>query len=229
VPGGLPAITWIRKGDKLTSASNNEHPTRSRILAASEPLFAAHGFSGVSLRTIADAAGVPLGAIPYHFGTKDVLYRAIWELWMGKIPARTLLETAAPGGDGSKPAHLRRVVAVFFAGPRTLLRDPRGQRFVAIMVREAHDPRSAERGLLAEFIYPNGNAIRAELARLFPDMPEDAFAAAFEMMISALRIVIEHRDTPREPMSEPQDGERLFDLLTDFVVHGWIGLDSAAD
>lgn len=52
-------------------------PTRVRLLDAAERLFADFGFNGVSVRQIVEAAGANLGAIPYHFGTKEELFRQV--------------------------------------------------------------------------------------------------------------------------------------------------------
>lgn len=51
--------------------------TRSKILSAATPLFAKHGMNGVSIRTLASAAGVNLSMISYHFGGKKGLYAEI--------------------------------------------------------------------------------------------------------------------------------------------------------
>lgn len=51
--------------------------TRESLLAAGSELFGAHGFDGVSVETIAAAAGVNKAMINYHFGGKRGLYRSI--------------------------------------------------------------------------------------------------------------------------------------------------------
>ncbi|MDR2170742.1 MAG: TetR/AcrR family transcriptional regulator [Planctomycetaceae bacterium] len=48
--------------------------TRNAILTAACELFGEHGFDAVSTRMIADKAGVNLGGIHYHFGSKGGLY-----------------------------------------------------------------------------------------------------------------------------------------------------------
>jgi AcrR family transcriptional regulator len=50
--------------------------TKRTILDAAEVLFAEHGFDVVSMREVSDRAGVPLGLINYHFGTKEKLFEA---------------------------------------------------------------------------------------------------------------------------------------------------------
>ncbi|MBC2666530.1 TetR/AcrR family transcriptional regulator [Novosphingobium flavum] len=111
--------------------STSDHPTREQILRAAEPLFAEHGFAGLTMRDIAAAAGVHLGQLPYHFGTKEALYRAIWEHWISQVEARALLTEMQPGAHASHAAQLRGVVKAFFDGPCRMMRDPRGKHFVA--------------------------------------------------------------------------------------------------
>jgi len=53
--------------------------TRQRLMEAGVREFGIHGFSAVSTRELAKAAEVNLAAIPYHFGGKEGLYRAIIE------------------------------------------------------------------------------------------------------------------------------------------------------
>ena len=50
--------------------------TKQANLDAAEVLFAEHGYDVVSMREVADGAGVPLGLINYHFGTKERLFEA---------------------------------------------------------------------------------------------------------------------------------------------------------
>lgn len=51
--------------------------SRERLLDAAEDLFAEAGFNGASVRQIVERAAVNLGAIPYHFGTKENLFKEV--------------------------------------------------------------------------------------------------------------------------------------------------------
>lgn len=193
-----------------------DHPTRQRIQTVAQPLFAALGYEGVSLRAIAGKAEVQLGLIPYHFGSKLGLYHAIWHDWMSQIPADLLLAEQSAASDAPLDRQIRAAVQAFFAGPRNILRQPQGACFIAIMVREANSPTAGERGLLDEFIHPNGKIIRERLRSLLPDLAPDRFAAGMKMLVSALEIVIE-----REQVT---DYEATFATLADFLVGGWMSL-----
>ncbi len=51
--------------------------TRQKIIDAAGRLFAEKGFKGVTVRDIAGSAKVHLGALNYHFRTKEALYREV--------------------------------------------------------------------------------------------------------------------------------------------------------
>ena len=50
--------------------------TREKLVTAALEAFADHGFAGATTRAIAERAGVALAALPYHFETKEALWRA---------------------------------------------------------------------------------------------------------------------------------------------------------
>lgn len=54
-----------------------EEDTRTRLIAAARRLFAEKGYAATSTRMIAREAGVNLGGIQYHFGSKEELHRAV--------------------------------------------------------------------------------------------------------------------------------------------------------
>jgi AcrR family transcriptional regulator len=56
-----------------TASRDSQLATRVALLDAAERLFSQNGIEGTSVREITKAAGANLGAINYHFGTKDRL------------------------------------------------------------------------------------------------------------------------------------------------------------
>ena len=61
------------------AVKNTEKPEvgRAGILNAAASLFRQHGYGAVSLRAIAQAAGIKAGSIYYHFASKDVIVTEI--------------------------------------------------------------------------------------------------------------------------------------------------------
>jgi AcrR family transcriptional regulator len=54
-----------------------ENSTEQKIVAAAVPLFASKGFDAVSVKELAEAAGVNIALISYYFGGKEKLYMHI--------------------------------------------------------------------------------------------------------------------------------------------------------
>jgi TetR/AcrR family transcriptional regulator len=67
-----------------------EKDARTKLLEAALPLFPQKGFAGVSIRELADAAGVNSAAISYYFGGKEGLYAAVLEMMFAHIDAAVM-------------------------------------------------------------------------------------------------------------------------------------------
>ena len=71
-------------GDKASKLGGQARPrdpegVRGRVLEAGKKLFAEYGFSGTSLRQVAESADISTGLLQYHFGSKQGLYDAVRE------------------------------------------------------------------------------------------------------------------------------------------------------
>ena len=84
--------------------------TAERILEAALACFAKGGFAGTSTRTLADAAGVNVATLAYHFKDKEGLYKAavdsIYEQFFAVTP--TSISQPKP----SRPAWDRRCASL---------------------------------------------------------------------------------------------------------------------
>jgi AcrR family transcriptional regulator len=85
--------------------------TKVALLDSAERLFSQNGIEGTSVREIIKAAGVNLGAINYHFGTKDrlaleVFARRIEPVNRERIARLDALEAAA----GSQKVKLEQII-----------------------------------------------------------------------------------------------------------------------
>jgi TetR/AcrR family transcriptional regulator len=61
--------------------------SRQQLLAAALDEFAAKGYAGARVQDIADRAGVNKQLIPYYFGGKEGLYRALAQSWLDQEAA----------------------------------------------------------------------------------------------------------------------------------------------
>lgn len=81
------------------------------LLQAARRAFAARGYAGASVRQIAGAAGVNLGLVRYHFGSKDKLYEQVIDRAMA--PLRDRLVEAFASGSGLLDSAQRLADAYF--------------------------------------------------------------------------------------------------------------------
>jgi AcrR family transcriptional regulator len=70
---------------------------RRRIVIVARKSFARRGFEGTSIRRITLGAGVNLGAVTYHFGSKRALYEAVIRSLIDPMRGRFDDGAASPG------------------------------------------------------------------------------------------------------------------------------------
>ena len=91
------------------SQSERTAATRAALVQAARPLFAEHGFAGVSAETIVAAAGVTRGALYHQFAGKARLFEAVYEAIEEDL-ARELAELIAASG-ATDPIEVMRLGA----------------------------------------------------------------------------------------------------------------------
>ena len=84
------------------TATSNE--SGARIFSAAEELFAARGFDGVSVRDIAERAGVNKALVFYYYGNKAGLFERILERYYG-AHADALTGALGEGGSLQEQLH----------------------------------------------------------------------------------------------------------------------------
>ncbi|WP_067887966.1 TetR/AcrR family transcriptional regulator [Actinomadura chibensis] len=66
-----------------------ENGQAQALLNAAEELFTERGFYGTSVSDITERAGTSVGALYYHFASKNGVYHALWSRYMDAQSART--------------------------------------------------------------------------------------------------------------------------------------------
>ena len=99
--------------------SSKSDTTKAQIMRAAVHEFTALGYRGVTIRDIAKAAGVTMGVIRYHFGSKADLYRDTFAYLSVQYNAvcREALEEAKSSRD------IQQLIYSWLAAPITRWRD----------------------------------------------------------------------------------------------------------
>jgi len=144
-------------------AQAQEQGARERLLDAASVLFAEQGFAETSTREICTAAGLNPGAIHYHFGDKDGLYRAVL--------ARPLeVMSAQHQGFAEPDLSLREGLSRFFGA---FLNEAAEELELRLHLRELLKPSAVYAETIQAFIGPNQRALSELLARHIGVAPED--------------------------------------------------------
>jgi AcrR family transcriptional regulator len=178
--------------------------TAQRLLDTAERLFGEHGYSGVGMRALAQAARVNLAATTYHFGSKKALYvETFLRRFRGVNARRTELLATAEGEAHGLPLPVERIVECMMRPSMEAgIEHPAFNKLLARTLLAP--PKFLHQQLHAE-LEPNLKMFIGAFERALPEVPTDllnlrlalALGAVlmFGVQMSALKI---KRDPRRE-------------------------------
>jgi AcrR family transcriptional regulator len=149
----------------MTGNPHAQNPgTRQRLLDTAERLFAERGFAGASVREITDAARTNLGAVNYHFQSKQKLYVEVFARRVALLrdPVVAVARTTA-GVAGARPDQALRAFGRAFLAPHGD-RDA-SQRLLGLFARETIDACLPPGLLVRELLVPTIEAATGILRR----------------------------------------------------------------
>jgi AcrR family transcriptional regulator len=198
-------VTRARRPARRAQPERKSDATRRRLLDRALKLFQQRGVEATTMRSIARAAGLSLGAAYYYFPSKEALMFAFYEANQDEA------EAEAERATGS----LReRLGAAFHARLRSVL--PHRRMLAALVSRlvDPHDPLSA--------LSPQQRGVRersiAVLARLFDGSGLSPGAVRFTasalwLAQMAVLLIYVHDDSPDQARTH-----RLVDDALDLIV-----------
>jgi TetR/AcrR family transcriptional regulator, regulator of cefoperazone and chloramphenicol sensitivity len=145
--------------------------TRDRILDEAEALFAANGFSAVTVREITAAAGCNLAAVNYYFGSKRKLYIEVFkDRWIPRaIRVQDHFYSLIERDQNPSAITLVRALAeAFLAGP---LLDEELHRHHQLMSRELSQPGEALEMVAEQVMRPFFKELGERLRPLLTEDP----------------------------------------------------------
>lgn len=185
--------------------------TRAAIIAAAYQLFLCNGYHGTSMRDIAEAAGIALGGIYNHFGTKEDIYLAMLaerHPFMNIVPA-------LQGACGETVEDL-----VFDAAARLIAALGRSQDMVGLLFIEQVEFNGKHVSQLIKQYYPGLkefaerlNLVRGPLRPIPTPVLLRAFIGLFFSYYMTERLIIE-----RKPSKHPHHND--FEYFVKIYLHG---------
>ncbi len=212
------------------SANKNGERTRVLILDAAETLFSEHGLDGVSMRDIAVSAEVTLALVNYHFGSKDKLYRGVFERRI--VPVSSLRREALAVVLDQKAPPIREVLDALARPWVEMRRQPGGLAYSRLIAREVGDPAEGRRGIVSDLLDPIALEFMAAMQKALPRMSARKVAWAYHFFIGALLLILSNPDRVKRlsgKVCDIGDEQAVIDEIVDFFSSAFLGSETRAN
>lgn len=199
--------------------------TRCRILDAAERIFAEHGYAGASVRRITTAAQADLGAVRYHFGSKDALFGAVLQRRLEPlVQQRLALLDELERSSAPQDPPLEGIIRAFLQPALALTSDENhGRYWIKLMGRVRIEPgeyllgvQIPYRELLERFL--------GALKRALPDLSDEELAYRFYFVLGTeINTLIDDGTLNAMRPGTPnvyQDPETVVERLVSFCAAG---------
>lgn len=211
----------------VEATQRNAAQTRTRILEAAEAEFADNGFDGATVRQIALRADVPVALINYHFGSKEGLYRAIFEMRAPMIIDQRVAGLRLADMEPDAERKVEMIVKAVLVPNLHMRSTEKNSSYARILAREVSDPKSHNRKVIAEFFDPIAYKVMEALQRALPDRSIEEINWGYQAMLGVM--VYTMADTGRisrlsdgrcDPEDEMATATHLVALMKGALLYG---------
>ena len=179
-------VTGRRPRPTAVTAADAARPDRKQaILLAAEKLFAQNGYHVVTIRQIAEEAGVPLALVGYYYGPKHELFHAIFAHWNHSIEAR-VSALRAVNNNPADPRTLPRIIEAFTSPVLTLRASPEGEYYALLVARELYHATEEADRVLRGYFDPLAHAFIDALQRHLAPATRAQVAWCYQFALGAL-------------------------------------------
>jgi AcrR family transcriptional regulator len=228
-PASARRLADIRRPKKRPTRANGD-ATRNKILDAAERLFAEHGYTAVSMRSITAAAGANVAAIHFHFASKEALFEAIFNRRVQPINAARLIGLrGAQGNRRDEVVELGNVLKAFVAPHLEAAKgfDAGSIVLLQFMARAAAEPDKSIQTVLRKEFDPVWVELAEAVRRALPDASDEAIGWGLFFTLGALYFINPSRGW-FAPLTHNKcnagDTEAAMQYLVPFLTAGLQGL-----
>ena len=178
---GHTFVSCIRmnSADLSTISPGSQLATRLALLDAAERLFSQNGIEGTSVRDISKAAGANLGAINYHFGTKDRLALEVFARRIEPVNRERIARLdALEAGVGRRKLKLEQILDALIRP--ALESEEQGAKncddFMRLISRSFQEPNAEVKKFVEQQFAEVAHRFDSAILRAVPGLPaEDLF------------------------------------------------------
>lgn len=193
---------------------------KADILLAAEKLFAQRGYHAVTIRQIAEEAGVPLALVGYYYGPKQALFQAIFAHWNSTIEERVNALRAVPL-DADNPRTLPAIIEAFIGPVLRLRGSSEGEYYALLVARELYHATDEADQVLRAFFDPLAHAFIDALHLALPGSTRGQVAWVYQFALGALLHHISDGRVERLSKGENMPNDPMAAvLLANFIVGG---------
>jgi AcrR family transcriptional regulator len=198
--------------------------SREKLLASAERLFAERGYSGVSVRDIAKAAGVNSALVGYYFTNKLGLLSQVY-LRHCKPLNRERSRLLSEFGRNDPGPTLEEVLDAFLRPALTLSTGSDGQvEFTRLRAVLSGENSTLLEPLIAEYFDPVGQVFVEALVQCLPHLSREDILWRFHFMVGAMYYTGSHAARTRALSSgqcDPLDAAQCMEHLIPFMAAGF--------
>jgi AcrR family transcriptional regulator len=197
---------------------------RDRILDVAQSLFSEQGYAATSTRAIAQAAGVNLAQLHYHYGAKRDLFKAAYLRGAVQVTdARGRALAALRAEHGTAPIPLEALVRSFVTPFMLNGQTPEGRATMRMHARLHTEPDDIAKEVLSTVYDETTLAYLAEFRRVLPQLDHATLCWRVYFAMGAYRYTL-LRTGRLEMMSggacDSADFERAVDEIVPFLCAG---------
>ena len=201
--------------------------TRDRIINTAARLFAEFGFHGVSLRTIAKEAGIQASLAQYHFKTKELVFRAVFERCILPInhDRHMKLDAAAERRAQGEDVGLDDIVRAFLEPTVQLTRDRNAHipYYGQLIPQLTNNPQEHARSISREFTDPIARQTLMAIRSAVPDADQATLTWCYLFGVGAMVAAISRTGRARllsNGACDPDNAAEITSILVAFVAGG---------
>jgi AcrR family transcriptional regulator len=161
---------------------------REAILSAAETLFSINGFTGVSIRDIAQEAGANPGSVTYHFKSKDGLLLEIYRRHCGPMNERRAELLVEAGRVRDLQDRLEAIVRAYVLPAFSSSSDLAGggARFTRLRAVMSAEGNEVVGRIIAEIFDDTTHAFIEAIEQSLPHIPRTAIVWRCQFLLGAL-------------------------------------------